>query len=232
MSLKKDFNVLFNRIRDRKFRAAVKKFFKSSLTSFNKSGSLSFYASPAGKSYHHSYAGGLAQHTLSTAKIALMLAEILEKVYDCKGINKDYVLAGALLHDLYKPLTYTQEENGKFDFSGLGERLDHLSILVAEAYKRGLPLNFIHVLAASHGDKSPIPPRTVEALIVHLADLIDSRLVGELQRAALSIMRKCGVEEFLPLTPKDALQIIQFKNVEGCEKVKLVAERLKKKVKG
>ncbi|MCX8176482.1 MAG: HD domain-containing protein [Candidatus Bathyarchaeota archaeon] len=232
MSLKRNIDTIFKKIRDRKFMVRVKKFFKSSITSFSESGGLHFYVSPAGKSHHHSYTGGLAQHTLSTVKIALMLVEVLEKVYCCKGINKDYVLAGALLHDLYKPLTYTQEEDGKFDFSGLGERLDHLSMLVAEAYKQGLPLDFIHVLAASHGEASPIPPRTVEALIVHLADLIDSKLVGELQRAALSIARKCGVEEFLSLTPKDSLQIIQFKSSGGCEKVKLVAEKLRKKFRG
>ncbi|MGP3666839.1 MAG: HD domain-containing protein [Candidatus Bathyarchaeota archaeon] len=230
MSLKRDIDILFKKIRDKKFMVRVKKFFKSSITSFGESRSLHFYVSPAGKSHHHSYTGGLVQHTLSTVKIALMLVEILEKVYGCKGINRDYVLAGALLHDLYKPLTYTQEEDGKFDFSGLGERLDHLSILVAEAYNQGLPLDFIHVLAASHGEASPIPPRTVEALIVHLADLVDSKLVGELQRVALSIVRKCGVEEFLPLTPKDSLQIIQCKNGGRCEKVKLIVEKLRKKV--
>jgi len=220
---------LTGKIRDKKFRVKVEKFFESSLKKMGRMGGVDFFSSPAGKSHHHSYVGGLVQHTFSTVKIALALVDVLEKVYGWKNINKDYVLAGALLHDLYKPTTYIFRENGTIDFSSLGERLDHLSILVGEAYKNNFPTDFIHVLAASHGDSSPISPKTIEALIVHLADYVDSRLIGEIQKAAYYLTKKCVGETLPKISPKDALKIVYAKQVGGCEEVRKTFEKLKRK---
>jgi len=223
-----EFKKLVKQIKDKKFRVKVEKFVEISFKKFKKMGELDFFSAPAGKSHHHSYRGGLVQHTFSTVRIALALAEVLEKVYGWKKVNKDYVLAGALLHDLYKPLTYRVLEDGIYDFSTIGDKLDHLSLLVGEAYKHKFPVDFIHVLAASHGDSSPVYPKTVEALIVHLADFVDSRMMGEIQRAASYLIRKCTGESEHPLPPQKAFQIVYAKQVGGCEKVKEVLKIWKK----
>ena len=67
--------------------------------------------SPGSVSRHHSYPGGWLEHVVATAKIALTLSDVIERVYRGK-VNTDLVLSGALLHDLFKPLTYVEEENG------------------------------------------------------------------------------------------------------------------------
>jgi len=169
---------------------------------------LNFFEAPAGRSQHHAYAGGLVQHTLSTLRIALAMVENLARYYGFRTINKDYVAAGVLLHDLYKPLTYRVTTEGSYEFSKLGSRLDHLTLLVADASKMGFPLDFLHVLAASHGEWGPMPPRTMEALIVHLADLTDSKFAGQISRAAQNILRGQGKPIPTTLTMKEALKVI------------------------
>ncbi len=227
-NIQKEFKVLVGKIKSRKFRAKIRKLIEDAFKQFKHAGGLNFFNSPAGKSHHHSYAGGLIQHTLSTVKIAMGLVEVLEKVYGWKKINRDYVLAGALIHDLYKPPTYVLREDGTYEISSLGEKLDHLTLLLNEAYKKGFPEDFLHVLAASHGEAGPTTPKTIEALIVHLADYVDSRLMGEIQRAYFSLTRKCLGEIPTKISPKEALEVIYAKQVGGCEKVKKVFRKVEK----
>ena len=205
--LEKQFWKMLGKIGDEHFRRKVEKFTVKVLRRLEREG-VSFFQAPAGKSQHHSYPGGLIQHTLSTAKIALTILDNLERIYGCKGVNRDYVLAGALLHDLYKPAVYREKPEGGYEMSEVGNRLDHLTLLLAEAYRERFPLDFLHVLAASHGEWSPIPPRTVEALIVHLADLADSRFAGEIQRAAFNLLKNLGETPPAAMSMKEALKVI------------------------
>ncbi|WP_309492237.1 HD domain-containing protein [Candidatus Hecatella orcuttiae] len=207
---RKELKKLAAGIKDRKFRAQVESFIDKTLTQGERKGrgSLTFFTAPAGRTKHHSYPGGLAEHTVSTVKLALALADVLEECYGWKKVNRDFLIAGALIHDLYKPAVYVLREDGTYDVSPLGQRLDHLSLLLGEAYKHGFPVDFLHVLAASHGEWGPISPRTLEALLVHLADLVDSRLVGEIQKAAYFAAKDLG-EQPLTLTPKEALRLLE-----------------------
>ncbi len=68
--------------------------------------------------------------------------------------------------------------------------MDHLTLMVAEMYRRGLPLDLIHVVAAHHGDQSPVKPKTLEALIVSIADLADSEFSRQSLRAAEYLVRE------------------------------------------
>ena len=195
-------------IKDRRFRRKVRVFMKKAFKRLEAEGNLSFFNAPAGRFQHHAYIGGLAEHTLATVRLALAMVENLAKYYGVENVNRDYVVAGALLHDLYKPLTYRAEAEGGYGLSRVGSRLDHLTLLLAEAYKEGFPLDFLHVLAASHGEWGPISPRTIEALIVHLADLMDSRLAGEIQKAALNILKRKGETAVGELNLREAAKII------------------------
>lgn len=151
---------------------------------------LSLDVSPAGLSRHHSYPGGFVEHTVATAEIALNLCDIVEQVYRGK-LNRDFVLIGAILHDIFKPLTYEVRENGSYAMNSLGTYLDHINLALSEMVRRGFPLEVVHIVAAHHGGEAgPVWPRTVEALIVHLADLADSRLDGEVLRAARYLSRE------------------------------------------
>jgi len=184
------------------------------------SSSPSFSVSPASKRRHHSYATGLIVHTYSTVKLALSISSIVEEVYGVK-VDRDVVLASSLLHDLFKYVTYTQIYPGKYGHSKIGERLDHLSLIVGELYTRKFPLDVIHAVASHHGDSSPIEPHTIEALIVHLADNADAEMNDKVFFAAKDILRECLGTEVTTL-PKEvnAFKVILAKKEGGCEEVR------------
>ncbi|MDW8040208.1 MAG: HDIG domain-containing protein [Nitrososphaerota archaeon] len=184
--------------------------------------------SPAGLSHHHCYPGGYVEHVVSTANLALALCNSVEKVYRGK-VNRDLVLAGVLLHDVFKPITYMVNQNGSYSTTSLADYLDHLSIVIAELVRRDFPLELIHVVSAHHGEYGPIRPHTVEALICHLADLMDSRLNGEVLNAASYLIRKATDEELSGLTSKEAFEIIHSKAIEGLEGVAKTVEKIKRR---
>jgi len=184
--------------------------------------------SPAGLSHHHCYPGGYVEHIVSATNLALALCNSVERVYHGK-VNRDLVIAGMLLHDIFKPLTYTVNENGSYGTTCLADYMDHLSIVISELVRRGFPLELIHVVSAHHGEYGPIRPHTIEALICHLADLMDSRLNGEVLNAAAYLVRKAVGEELPGLTSKEAFEIIQSKAAEGWEGITKTVEKIKKK---
>lgn len=184
--------------------------------------------SPAGLSHHHCYPGGYIEHIISATNLALALCKSVEKVYHGK-VNRDLVVAGILLHDIFKPITYTVDENGSYGTTGLADYMDHLSIVISELVRRGFPLELIHVVSAHHGEYGPIRPHTIEALICHLADLIDSRLNGEVLNAAAYLVRKAVGEELPGITSKEAFEIIHSKASEGWDGVAKTVEKIKRR---
>ena len=185
--------------------------------------------SPAGLSHHHSYPGGLVEHMMSTTNIALALCDTIEKVYDGKA-DRDQVIAGCLLHDIFKSLTYIKTENGTYRSAPLAERLDHITLGVAELVRRGFPLNLVHIIDAHMGwQHGPIGPRTVEALVVHLADMADSNLNGEVLRAAQYLLRQATGTELSHMTATEAFEIVNAKTQNGWEAVPKALGKIAKK---
>ena len=186
-------------------------------------------SSPAGMSRHHSYPGGFIEHVVATTEIALSLCNIIKRVYHGK-VDKDLVISGAILHDIFKPLTYEMEENGTYRATPLAERLDHLTLIVSEMVRRGFPLDLIHIVCAHHGGEAgPIWPRTIEALVCHLADITDSRLNGEVLRAARYLSREATGDKLDVASSKEAFEIVHSKVVEGWGGVKKTVERIRQK---
>jgi putative nucleotidyltransferase with HDIG domain len=183
--------------------------------------------SPAGMSRHHSYPGGFIEHVVSTTEIALSLCKVVERVYRGK-VDRDLVVCGAILHDIFKPLTYEVEENGTYKSTPLAERLDHLTLIVSEMVRRGFPLDLIHIVCAHHGGEAgPIWPRTIEALVCHLADVTDSRLNGEVLRAARYLSREATGERLEIVSSKEAFEVVNSKVVGGWDGVKETVERMR-----
>ncbi len=184
--------------------------------------------SPAGLSRHHSYSGGFIEHVIATTDIALTLCDVAEKVYGGKT-NRDFIVAGVVLHDIFKPLTYETEGDGYLT-SQLGERLDHLSLITTELTRKGFPLDLIHIVCAHHGGRAgPVWPRTIEALICHLADQADSQLNGQMLRAARYLSRRVVGEELTMLTSKEAFEIVHSKTIEGWRGVNKAVREIKRK---
>jgi len=189
---------------------------------------LSLETAPAGVSHHHSYPGGLVEHIVSATNIALALCDTIKKVYEGK-VNRDLVVAGIILHDIFKSLTYLEKENGTYSMAPLAERLDHLTLGVVELIRRGFSLNLVHIVDAHMGwQHGPIGPRTLEALVVHLADSADSRLNGEVLRAAQYLLRQSTGIELSRLTAKEAFEIVNSKTLQGWEGVPKALEKIRK----
>jgi len=186
-------------------------------------------SSPAGLSHHHSYPGGFIEHVVSTVEIALSLCKVARKIYHGK-VDQDLVIAGSILHDIFKPLEYVEREDGSYGLTQLAERLDHLTLIVAELIKRGFPLDLVHIMASHMGwQNSPIGPRTIEALIVHLADSADSQLNGETLRAARYLSRQATGIELERLTAKEAFEIVNTKTTQGWNGVEKTVGQIRKK---
>lgn len=220
---------LTNKIRDKKLRKQVIELMENPTFEINgkKYSGLPLDVSPAGLSHHHCYLGGYVEHVVSTANLSLAMCNSVEKVYHGK-VNRDLVIAGVLLHDIFKPATYIVNDNGSYSSTRLADYMDHLSLVISELVRRDFPLELVHIVSSHHGDYGPIRPHTIEALICHLADLMDSRLNGQVLRAASYLTRKAVGEELRGLTSKEAFEIVYSKAVEGREGLAKTLEKIKR----
>lgn len=137
---------------------------------------------PAAKAMHHVYLGGLLEHSLAVAT----LAEDISLRYP--GLNRDLLVAGALLHDVGKisELRYARS----FEYTDAGKLIGHIVIGVelVEEKLRGIPgfpvetaVLLKHLLLSHHGQYeygSPKRPKTLEAVILNFIDDLDSKING------------------------------------------------------
>ena len=126
---------------------------------------------PGASQWHHIYEGGLVRHMLAVTRIALSMAQAIEKTYKIK-IDRDVLTAAGVCHDVMKTCEY-KLESGHFEMV-LPLPLDHLTLGVTEMYKRGFPKAVIHAVAAHHGEAGPITPNDPESIILHFADMMDA----------------------------------------------------------
>jgi 3'-5' exoribonuclease len=140
-----------------------------------------FATSPAARGMHHAFIGGLMEHSLSMAKLGQMLAGHYAYV------NKDLLVSGALLHDIGKTAEYSIE--GAFSISNDGRLVGHIVRAIVMIEKAAEAIAFppdqlqqlIHLIASHHGTHewgSPVVPKTLEAILLHQIDLLDSRVQG------------------------------------------------------
>ncbi|MBM3708221.1 MAG: HD domain-containing protein [Actinobacteria bacterium] len=147
--------------------------------------SESFRSSSAAVQYHHAFMGGLLEHTLSVVKICDFLAGSYEK------LNRDLLLAGAVLHDIGKIREYEfDEKNITIGVSNEGKLLGHITIgygMVLEKIKyiKGFPEDLkerlLHIILSHHGAKefgSPKRPKILEAFVVYHVDHMDADVGG------------------------------------------------------
>ncbi len=221
---------LVNKIRDRKLREKVTELLENPTMEIEGKiyTGMPLDEAPAGRSHHHSYRGGLIEHIVASTNIALALCDTIKTVYHGK-VDRDMVIAGVLTHDIFKALTYTEREDGSYGSTPLAERLDHLTLGVAELIRRGFPLNLAHIIDSHMGwQYGPIGPRTTEALVVHLADSIDSRLNGEVIRAGQYLIREAAGYELTRLTATEAFEIVNTKTQHGWKTVPKTLEKIRK----
>ncbi|MFW6236830.1 MAG: 3'-5' exoribonuclease YhaM family protein [Desulfosudaceae bacterium] len=142
-----------------------------------------FKRAPAAKHMHHAYLGGLVEHTLAVAELALAVC----RQYPGR-LDRDMLLAGAILHDVGKTREF--EYDARIEYTDEGRLLNHLvtGIMMVEEKLAHLPdfpeetaLRLKHLIASHHGSRefgSPEPPKTLEALVLNHIDEIDAKIVG------------------------------------------------------
>jgi len=146
----------------------------------------SFYkallTAPAATQFHHAYIGGLLEHVLSVAKLAVNCADFYP------AIKRDVLITGAILHDVGKirELSY----NRSFHYTDEGLLTGHLisGVLMVEEKVRkieGFPSDLrnelFHMILSHHGEYewgSPVKPGTLEAIALHYLDNMDAKLHG------------------------------------------------------
>ena len=139
-----------------------------------------YVKNPAASKYHHAYIGGLLEHSVDVTRLAVAIAG------ETENIDKDMVIAGALLHDVGK--IYEISSDIGFPYTAAGNLLGHLALgaFVVDRAITNIPsfpehqaTDLLHILLSHHGsmDKgSPVTCATKESFIVHYADELNATL--------------------------------------------------------
>ncbi|HVN98304.1 MAG TPA: HD domain-containing protein [Syntrophorhabdaceae bacterium] len=140
-----------------------------------------FFFYPASIGVHHTYVGGLLEHSLSMTRMARTAAEAL------RG-DLDIILAGCLLHDIGK-IEEIDVKRG-FRYTDRGRLMGHIALgvtilsdLIRETkdFPDHLADALYHIIVSHHGVEewgSPKKPMFIEALVVHYLDNLDAKVMG------------------------------------------------------
>jgi 3'-5' exoribonuclease len=135
---------------------------------------------PAAKTMHHAYLGGLLEHIVSLCRLARLVVQNYEH------IDIDLLLTGAILHDIGKIYELSYERG--FGYTTQGQLLGHMVLelemingLIARHadFPPELKTMIAHLIISHHGEYefgSPKLPMTVEAMILHKLDDLDSKI--------------------------------------------------------
>ena len=139
-----------------------------------------FAAAPAAKINHHAYVGGLAEHTLSVMRLCAAAAD------HYGDLDRDMLVAGAFLHDIGKTQEIAVEPG--FPYTEEGALLGHIPIgygmlrersAAIPGFPREIAVDLGHLVLSHQGELewgSPVQPRTIEALVLHFIDNLDSKV--------------------------------------------------------
>jgi 3'-5' exoribonuclease len=158
-----------------------------------------FMRAPAAKSWHHNYLGGLLEHTVSVARIC----DFASHLYP---VQTDFLIAGALLHDIGKVYEYNTKT--VIDFSTVGRLIGHICLgdqLICDKARdiNEFPANTLmklrHLILSHHGEYEKAAarlPQTLEAIVLHYADNLDAQSVGVTQLVEASLKADSEWSEF------------------------------------
>lgn len=139
-----------------------------------------FRKSSAAKTVHHSFIGGLLEHTLSVTKLCNFYCTAYP------ALNRDLLLTAAICHDIGKTKELSLYPVN--DYTDEGQFLGHIVMgteMVGEKIRgiEGFPVilkqELQHCILAHHGELeygSPKKPAIIEAVALNLADNTDAKM--------------------------------------------------------
>jgi 3'-5' exoribonuclease len=132
---------------------------------------------------HHAYLGGLLEHTVAVATMALELCTLHPR------LDRDLLLSAAIVHDLGKTREFTY--GAEIARSREGELLGHIELglrviapYVPQALDRERRLALEHCVLLHHGAEAASGQRfaSAEALALHRLNALDGSLKGAFER--------------------------------------------------
>jgi 3'-5' exoribonuclease len=135
---------------------------------------------PAGVEIHHNYWGGFLEHVLSVLESALFFSD------KYPALDKDLLVAGAVLHDIGKLEELSTPHNPTYTVRGqlighvvMGRDLVRREASCIPEFPVDLLTQLEHLILSHQGQPewgSPKRPQTREALILHYIDDLDAKL--------------------------------------------------------
>jgi len=113
------------------------------------------------------------EHVRAVCQMCVGMADVITSSYGKRvPINKDVLVAGALLADIGKMIEFEKRTDGTLRKGHKGEMLRHPFSGVGMAFKHGLPYEVMHIIAV-HSKEGDFVRRSPEAIIYHHAEFAD-----------------------------------------------------------
>ena len=166
---------------------------------------------PAAKAMHHAYLGGLMEHVVSMAELALGVCA------HYRDVDRDLVLIGVLFHDLGKLLEIGAMPANDYTMVGrlvghtvIGRDLVRARCAAIPDFPPEFQLLLEHLVLSHQGKKeysAPVEPMTAEAIVLHFIDDLDAKL-NQLhnhrkQGGGMQFLRGLGRFIYLDPVPKE-----------------------------
>lgn len=110
-------------------------------------------------------------HNQCVLDMAMSVADLFERHHGLK-VNRDYLIAGAVLQDASKVVEMAPGADGKVVATALSKHYPHAFWAAHLALRHGIPDEVVHVLL-THSPQSPKFPSTIEGKILYYVDQID-----------------------------------------------------------
>jgi 3'-5' exoribonuclease len=131
---------------------------------------------PCTRNGHHAYLGGLLEHTVAVATLALETCALHPR------LDQNLLLTAAIVHDLGKTREFTL--GAEIGLTDEGRLLGHVELGLRMLDERAAPLDeprrlaLAHCVLTHHGDRRPATP---EALALQRLNAIDAAVKGALE---------------------------------------------------
>jgi 3'-5' exoribonuclease len=151
---------------------------------------------PASLSFHHHYVGGLLLHTVEVTEYALSAAQPL----GLDDLSRDILITACVWHDFmkiedYEKVPFVSDNRRHVLIDGgpeafiasdkystirhvQGSAIEFSNVARAHGIPRSIEDRVVHCIIAHHGRPewgSPVEPKTVEALLLHQADMLSAK---------------------------------------------------------
>ena len=128
-----------------------------------------------GADAHHAYLGGLLEHTVAVAQLAVEACALHPR------LDSDLLVCAALVHDLGRTREFTY--GAEVGLTEEGRLLGHVELGVGLLRERGAPPALLHCVLTHHGPHAAPGGRfaSAEAVALHRLNALDAAVKGALE---------------------------------------------------